>query len=82
MESFGWVIRQVFNEAGPKPAYQYLSSIHRPDEDDCETEFGFLNSQHNSKIFGNEEKDAVLRVLNARWPDSTFEAMQLFWQAT
>lgn len=77
MESFSWVIRQVFREEGPKPTFAYLSSILIPDEG--VTEFGFLNSQHNAKLLDSDEKDAVLNMLRERSPGSTFEAKQLFW---
>lgn len=79
MELFGWIIRQVFNDAGQARSYQYLSSIRTPD--DGETEFGFLNSQHNAQLLETSFKDAVLAMLSERWPASRFEAKELFWQA-
>jgi hypothetical protein len=79
MESFGWVIRLVSYEVGPKPTYQYLSSVVIPDEGGAV--FGFLNSQHNAKFFDADAKEVVLANLRARSPESRYDAKQLFWQA-
>lgn len=78
MESFGWIIRQMFDAAGETPTYAYLSAIRIPDEG--ETEFGFLNSQHNAELMDGEMKDVILNKLHERWPGSTFEAKELFWK--
>lgn len=78
MNLFGWIIRQVFNESGPQPRYEYLSSIRLPDEGE-KAVFGFSTSCHNAELLNSEFKDGLLEQLRGQWPASKFEARELFW---
>jgi hypothetical protein len=74
MERFGWIVRKLFSEGRP----QYLHSINLPSAGPAE--FGFLNSRHNVELLDTALKNAVLVKLRERWPDSTFEAVEVFWK--
>jgi hypothetical protein len=72
--SFGWVIRRIFPDGGK----QYLAGLSPADIP--EKEFQWLNSQHNSELFPTEFKDVVMKKLKEVYPDSKFEAKELYWE--
>jgi hypothetical protein len=76
-KSFGWVIKQMFPESGDA----WVARIHQVDisqEPVFDLDLRWANSQHNAILMPEDLKDILMSKLKEKWPDSKFEAVELF----
>lgn len=72
-KSFGWIIFNQFPDGGK----QYLRQIT---PDDLNQKYHWFNSPFNTTLMDVDEKNAVLTKLREEFPESKFDAQELFTQ--